>query len=142
MNYLIKFSPSFLLKLGLLFCLLFYSVSGITQTRSESFSVEGLTNAQLSEMLVKEQILLIDVRTPAEFEQGHLKGALLIEYQNIGQEIEKYAVDKNMPIALYCRSGRRSGVAASILVSQGYQNVLNLGGYEMLKQMGYSTQNP
>lgn len=94
MNYFIKFPPLFLLKLGLLFCLLFYGVSGITQTRSESFSVEYLTDAQLSEMLVKEQILLIDVRTPAEFEQGHLKGALLIEYQNIGQEIEKYALIK------------------------------------------------
>ncbi|MGL4668394.1 MAG: rhodanese-like domain-containing protein [Saezia sp.] len=128
----------------------FFSISGLSRLfllfsliwSANSFAQEhtSLTKTQLLNMLNNKEILLIDVRTPEEFEQGHLKDSILIEYQNIEQEITKYTTDKNKPIALYCRSGRRSGVAAMVLNRAGYINIVNIGGYEALKQEGYPVE--
>lgn len=72
--------------------------------------------------------LLIDVRTEAEWKEGHLEGAILIPYEKIGEEIVKAAPDKKTKINLYCRTGRRSGIALDTLKKLGYENVTNLGG--------------
>jgi len=72
--------------------------------------------------------LLIDVRTEAEWKEGHLEGALLIPYEKIGAEIGKVAPDKKTKIDLYCRTGRRSGIALDTLKKSGYEDVSNLGG--------------
>lgn len=74
-------------------------------------------------------MLIIDVRTPEEFAQGHLKGAILIEYQNILQEIFKHITSKDEEIGLYCAAGVRSGFASYVLEQQGFTNAINLGGY-------------
>lgn len=71
--------------------------------------------------------LLIDVRTEAEWQTEHLQGAILIPYDKIGDEISKVAPDKNTKIELYCRSGRRSGVALESLKKLGYGDVTNYG---------------
>ncbi len=77
-------------------------------------------------------MLVIDVRTPDEFSRGHLKGAILIEYQNIIPEIYKYTDNKDAEIGLYCAAGARSGIAAYILEQNGFTNAVNLGAYEDL----------
>ncbi|MEM7468599.1 MAG: rhodanese-like domain-containing protein [Pseudomonadota bacterium] len=71
----------------------------------------------------------IDVRTPAEYASGHVNGAVNIEFQTIAERIADVTNDKNADIRLYCRSGRRSGVAKEALVKLGYENVSNEGGY-------------
>lgn len=71
--------------------------------------------------------LLIDVRTEQEWKDGHLEGAILIPYDKIGAGIEKVAPDKNTTINLYCRTGRRSGIALETLKKLGYENVTNHG---------------
>ena len=71
----------------------------------------------------------IDVRTPAEYASGHVNGAINIEFQNIEAKIADITDDKNADIRLYCRSGRRSGVAKKTLLNLGYENVRNEGGY-------------
>lgn len=71
--------------------------------------------------------LLIDVRTEAEWKEGHLAGAILIPYDRIGEEIAKVAPDKKLKIHLYCRSGRRSGIALDTLKKSGYEDVTNFG---------------
>ncbi|NVN99634.1 MAG: rhodanese-like domain-containing protein [Geobacteraceae bacterium] len=71
--------------------------------------------------------LLIDVRTEAEWKEGHLEGAILIPYDRIGEGIVKTAPDRNTKINLYCRSGRRSGIALDALKQLGYEDVTNLG---------------
>ncbi len=76
--------------------------------------------------------LIIDVRTPQEFQSGHIKGAINIEYQQIVEKIPAVTQDKKQRIALYCRSGNRSGQAQKMLQNAGYENVVNLGGFEML----------
>lgn len=70
--------------------------------------------------------LVIDVRTEAEWKDGHLEGALLIPYEKIGEGIETAAPDKKTKIIVYCRSGRRSGIALDTLKKLGYEDVTNL----------------
>lgn len=70
--------------------------------------------------------LVIDVRTEPEWKEGHLEGALLIPYEKIGEEIGKVAPDKKAKIVVYCRTGRRSGIALDTLMKMGYEDVTNL----------------
>lgn len=72
--------------------------------------------------------VLIDNRTAEEFAAGHLPGAHNLPYDDIAQTIAAVAPDKNAAIKLYCRSGRRSGIAKETLGKMGYVKVENLGG--------------
>ncbi|MCR6651187.1 MAG: rhodanese-like domain-containing protein [Cellvibrionaceae bacterium] len=74
----------------------------------------------------------IDVRTPEEFAQGHIAGSINIPYEIIGHEITSITRDVDSDVRVYCRSGRRSGVAMDTLKGMGYANVINEGGYEDL----------
>lgn len=74
----------------------------------------------------------IDVRTPEEFAEGHIEGAVNLPFDQIGARIHEVTADKNAPIHLYCRSGRRSGLALETLKAQGYTNLVNRGGYRDL----------
>lgn len=80
--------------------------------------------------------LWIDVRTPGEYAQGHLEGAINVPLDVIARQIARHAPDKSAPIALYCRSGRRSAMAQDILLELGYTNVTNKGGYDDLVRRG------
>ncbi|MBD2836504.1 rhodanese-like domain-containing protein [Pseudomonas sp. JM0905a] len=77
--------------------------------------------------------VLIDVRTPEEIAQGAIPGARSIGFEEIGQRIAEIAPDKNTPIVVYCRSGRRSSIAQDTLQGLGYSRVINGGGYLDLK---------
>jgi phage shock protein E len=83
---------------------------------------------------VTDQTLVIDVRTDREFKSGHIKGAINIPYDEIGARIGDVADDKNRRIVLYCRSGRRSGIALKTLGEIGYTKVENAGGFEAFKR--------
>ena len=72
--------------------------------------------------------LIIDVRTPAEWDTGHLDEAKHIEWQEISARISDLTADKDETIYVYCRSGGRSGKAKTILDDLGYSNVINAGG--------------
>ena len=72
--------------------------------------------------------LLIDVRTQQEFDAGHLQDAKLIPFDQIGDKISAVETDKERDIVVYCRSGRRSGIAKETLEKMGYKNVINGGG--------------
>jgi phage shock protein E len=73
---------------------------------------------------------VIDVRTEAEWAAGHIEGAILIPHELIGERITKVTDDKKAKIDLYCRSGRRSGIALEVLKKAGYEDVTNLGTME------------
>lgn len=75
-----------------------------------------------------QETVWIDVRTPAEFASGHVDGALNIEFQLISERIAEVSTNKDTDIRLYCRSGRRSGVANETLQKLGYRNTTNVGG--------------
>lgn len=84
----------------------------------------------------KAKGIWIDVRTPEEFKEGHLKDAVNIPVEQITERIKSVSPDKNAPVNLYCRSGRRAEVALQALKKEGYINVTNHGGYQDLLKKG------
>jgi len=74
--------------------------------------------------------LWIDVRTAEEYQAGHVAEAVNIPYTEIGERIGEVTEDKDAMVYVYCRSGRRSGIARETLMELGYTNVINLGSLE------------
>jgi len=74
--------------------------------------------------------LVIDVRSEGEWKAGHLDNAILIPHDRIGTEIIAVAPARNTRLYLYCRSGRRTAIAAKTLTRAGYRNLINLGTME------------
>ena len=82
--------------------------------------------------------IIIDARTQEEYNQGHIAGAVMIPEYEIADRAENELPDKDQLILVYCRSGRRSKIAAEELVKLGYTNVKEFGGiidweYEIVK---------
>lgn len=102
-------------------------------------SFQSIAPEEALERLENEQgIILLDVRTPAEYAEGHIPGSLLIPLQTLEEQASLQLTDRDTPIFVYCRSGQRSLEAAKILVEQGYTQVYDLGGiidwpYEVVK---------
>lgn len=90
----------------------------------------GGTSVDYAE-LVKNGAQIIDVRTPAEFNGGHIKGAKNIPLQSLNQNLGK--INKNKPVITCCASGARSAAAKSILQNSGFSEVYNGGGWQSLK---------
>ena len=76
----------------------------------------------------EEGYIILDVRTQEEYDQGHIPGAILIPDTEIKAEAENVLTDKAQLILVYCRSGRRSKLAAEALVELGYTNIKEFGG--------------
>ena len=72
--------------------------------------------------------IIIDARTQSEYDEGHIPGAILIPEYEIADRAEKELSDKDRLILVYCRSGRRSKIAAEELVKLGYTNIKEFGG--------------
>jgi rhodanese-related sulfurtransferase len=76
----------------------------------------------------EEDIILLDVRTQAEYEEKHIPGSILIPVDELEKRAEAELTDKEKVIFVYCRSGNRSTTASNILAELGYTKVYNLGG--------------
>ena len=72
--------------------------------------------------------IIVDAREQSEYDEGHIKGAIVIPYTEIEQKAEEMLPDKEQLILVYCRSGRRSKIAAQSLANMGYTNVKEFGG--------------
>lgn len=83
---------------------------------------------------IKAGALVVDVRTPAEFADGHFKGALNIPVDTVQARMNEFG-DKGRPIVVYCRSGARSGRAQQMLQAAGYTDVTNGGGLTDMPRM-------
>lgn len=116
----------------LLCLLLLVGCSG--QTNTEESKAEGNAYTQISAEEAKtmmdeqESYILLDVRTQEEYAEGHIEEAILIPDHEIAERAEKELTDKEMIILIYCRSGRRSKLAAQNLADLGYTNVYEFGG--------------
>ncbi len=75
-----------------------------------------------------EEYVLLDVREQDEFDEGHIPGAILIPYTEIENKAVEMLPDKDKQILVYCRSGRRSKIAAESLAKLGYTNIKEFGG--------------
>ena len=104
-----------------------------------SVTYEKISGAEAKALMDSESgYIIIDARTQPEYDEGHITGAILIPEYEIADRAEKELPDKNQLILVYCRSGRRSKIAAEELVKLGYTNVKEFGGiidwkYEIVK---------
>ena len=76
----------------------------------------------------QEGYIILDVRAQEEYEREHIPGAIVIPHTEIGTQAEEALPDKGQLILVYCRSGRRSKIAAEALVELGYTNIREFGG--------------
>jgi len=76
----------------------------------------------------KSQAIILDVRTPGEVTEGYLEGALNIDFSNKEFQNNLQKLDKSKPVLVYCRSGRRSGIAMNYMRDMGFVEVYNLSG--------------
>ena len=87
-------------------------------------------SAQEAKVLMdtEKDYIILDVRTQEEYDQGHIPGAIVISHEEITEKAEDVLTDKEQLILVYCRSGRRSKIAAEALVELGYTNIKEFGG--------------
>lgn len=85
-------------------------------------------SAKEAEKLIAENpgMLILDVRTPGEYKEGHIKGAKLIPVQQLAERVAEIEDYKDKEILIYCRSGGRSVTAAEILQREGFRKLYNL----------------
>jgi phage shock protein E len=89
----------------------------------------------LCALLVQAKDVVIDVRTPGEYADGHINGAINISHEKIAQQIAQAGVGKDDKIILYCQSGRRSGLALETLKGMGFSKAENAGGIEQARKV-------
>lgn len=115
-----------------------YYVMSLNNT-TEITSGGILEAAELKNALEKEKdFVVVDVRTPEEYEAGHLEGSLLVPLDTIDRNAGNVLTDKNKKLFVYCRTGRRSAEAVGKLRSMGYTNVYDIsGGITAWQASGY-----
>ncbi len=102
---------------------------------SSQVEVKSISTKELKELLSKEKIQLMDVRTPKEIKEGAIATATFSNYFDTNfNEKASEILDKSKPVYLYCRSGNRSEKASKILQENGYEVYNVLGGYNKWKQ--------
>jgi rhodanese-related sulfurtransferase len=99
-------------------------LAGCTTSSTEM----DLSVSEFSSKITEAGIITLDVRTPGEFNEGHIEGALLVDFQSGNFENEIESLDKNKTYAVYCRSGNRSGQAVKVMSEAGFTNLYNLNG--------------
>ncbi|MBR5582342.1 MAG: rhodanese-like domain-containing protein [Phascolarctobacterium sp.] len=104
-------------------------IGGLFMFMQNSNANQTMTYQELQNKLnVKENFVLLDVRTQEEFDAGHIPTAILLPYDEINLKAATVLPDKEKEIVLYCRSGRRSAIAKKALVELGYKDVKDFGG--------------
>ena len=101
----------------------------IVAEKGEKAMYEQITAEEAKKIMDSgEEHIILDTREQDEFDEGHIPGAILIPYTEIENKAEEMLPDKDKLILVYCRSGRRSKIAAESLAKLGYTNVKEFGG--------------
>jgi|SRR3989344_4075925 len=91
-------------------------------------SAENLPVSDFKEKISDGEVIVIDVRTPEEYESGHLKGALNLDFYDSAFPTNLEKLDKTKRYAIYCRSGNRSGKALQMMKERGIRDAVDLQG--------------
>jgi len=136
-----------LMYFGALIFLLLVAFLIFSEQRKENTSgLENVSVQEAKEMIEKGDVFVLDVRTPDEFNSSHIKGATLIPVSNAfgsnlsSDSLLKARIDEvpKKKILVYCRTGRRSDTASTMLVNAGYSPVYNMvGGITAWIDAGY-----
>lgn len=112
----------------LLLALMLLAACAQEETKQEAVYM-NITAQEAKEIMDRESgYVILDVRTREEYDQGHIPGAIVISHEEVADKAEETLTDKDQLILVYCRSGRRSKIAAEALVELGYTNILEFGG--------------
>ena len=111
-----------------LLCLLLFSGCSQNETITEINYMQITAKEAKNIMDNETDYIILDVRTEEEFSEGHINGAILIPDYKITEKAEEILTDKDQLILVYCRSGRRSKLAADSLATMGYTNIKEFGG--------------
>lgn len=102
---------------------------GQDKENNQGAAYVNITAEEAKEIMDSEEgYIILDVRTQEEYDHGHIPGAILIPNTEIEDRAEEVLTDKDQLILVYCRSGRRSQLAAEALVELGYTNIKEFGG--------------
>lgn len=113
----------------LLLAVLFLAACGQNTEKDREAIYMNITAEEARQIMdSREGYVILDVRTQEEYDQGHIPGAIVIPNTEIAARAEDVLTDKDQLILVYCRSGRRSKLAAEILVELGYTNIREFGG--------------
>ena len=104
------------------------AVSAGPTAASAPTSGAELGAAEFAAALKRPDTTIVDVRTPQEYAEGHLAGAVNIDVSSPDFAAQVATLDPTAPYAVYCRSGNRSGVAVATMVEQGFTSAYHLGG--------------
>ena len=109
--------------------LMLLTACGQTENSNKEAVYMNITAEEAKGIMDSEEgYIILDVREQHEYDQGHIPGAILIPNTEIEARAEAELTDKDQLILVYCRSGRRSKLAAEILVELGYTNIKEFGG--------------
>jgi rhodanese-related sulfurtransferase len=100
----------------------------ILSCKNTESEVKLVTTEETQTILQTENVLLIDVRTPEEYSEGHIINAQNIDYNSPTFEEEINQLDKSQPVLLYCKSGNRSAKSSQIFLEAGFEKIYELGG--------------
>lgn len=93
---------------------------------SSCSKIKSLSPEEFEKVINEQKVQILDVRTPSEYEEGHIEGSMLIDVKSDNfKEVALEKLSKDTPVAVYCRSGKRSLTACDILIKEGY-SVYNL----------------
>ena len=113
----------------ILLAILVFAACGQDKEKKQEAVYVNITAQQAKEMMDNENdYIILDTRTQEEYDESHITGAILIPYDEILEKAEGVLTDKSQLILVYCRSGRRSKLAAEDLVKLGYTNIREFGG--------------
>lgn len=98
-------------------------------TQAQSFETKALKTSEFAELMKnKGAVRVLDVRTPEEMAEGHIPGAINVDYKNNNFKSEIAKLDKRRTYLVYCKTGIRSGNAASIMKEAGFTHIYTLDG--------------
>jgi rhodanese-related sulfurtransferase len=104
------------------------SVGLLAGCSSSNEAIKKVDPVEFSEMISQPDVIILDVRTPEEFNAGHIANAININLEGSDFSSEVSKLDKNATVAVYCRSGNRSGVATEQMAELGFTDMYDMQG--------------
>ena len=113
----------------ILLAVMLLTACGQDKENNQGAAYLNITAEEAKQIMDSEEgYIILDARTREEYDEGHIPGAIVISHEEIAEKAEEVLPDKNQLILVYCRSGRRSKIAAEALAELGYTNIKEFGG--------------